>query len=72
MKKEYDKGKLGIAKRNIKEGEIFELPLDGEGKFLQNENINFIEGKGLKDLKMKEEFNLSEELEREQERMEKK
>jgi len=45
---EYDKHKLGIAKRDIKDGEILELPIGNDGAFLKNEDINFIEGIGVK------------------------
>ena len=47
----YDKGKLGIAKRDIKKGETLHIPIDlCSGQFLPNKDINFIEGKGVKDL----------------------
>ena len=46
-----EKIKLGIAKRNIKKGEKFSITINPEtGEFMINKYINFIEGKGIKDI----------------------
>ena len=42
---------LGIAKRDMKKGELLSFPIDIiTGELLPNKNINFIYGKNVRDL----------------------
>lgn len=41
---------LGIAKRDIKAGETFSIPIEvTSGKYLENDTINFLEGASIHD-----------------------